>query len=254
MSRRRRRFGVTNLLSDIVDDIRDFVDDGILDRRRYAGRDVSQVGRNRTDGFGLGSAPAPQQGSADLDDLRSTIRELAEKMSSLAAEPASAEPASVKPAAEPVPAKPAADPGAVAKAVAAEPEAVAQLLAAEPAAVAEVVAAEPEAVAKVVEADPEAVAKVATAEPGAVAKIAAAEPGTVAKIAAAAPASATQAAPAKKPEVKVPWPGYDGQTVVQVRKNLVGASASKIRAVLGYETANKNRRGVTAAAEAALDS
>lgn len=49
-----------------------------------------------------------------------------------------------------------------------------------------------------------------------------------------------------------PWPGYDDQTVVDVRKGLSGADDRVTREVLTYERRHKNRSGVIETAEGAL--
>lgn len=47
--RRRRNSGFLNLIGDIFDDVKDFVDDEILDRGRDTERDLRRAGRNWTD-------------------------------------------------------------------------------------------------------------------------------------------------------------------------------------------------------------
>ena len=133
----------------------------------------------------------------------------------------------------------------VAGVVAARPKAVADVVAANPATISKVTAADPDAVARVTAAAPQAVAKVAAANPSAVAKVAVRKPGALAKVAAGSVKAGTGSSE--------PWDGYDEQTVAQVRKGLAEADESEIRTVLSYEAANKNRKGVLTAAEAALD-
>jgi hypothetical protein len=43
---------------------------------------------------------------------------------------------------------------------------------------------------------------------------------------------------------EAPWPGYDEQTVVEVRRALAGADGELKRTVRAYETRHKNRQGV----------
>jgi hypothetical protein len=43
---RRNSSSVTNLLSDLVDDVKDFLDDEIIDRGRDTERDLRKAGRN----------------------------------------------------------------------------------------------------------------------------------------------------------------------------------------------------------------
>jgi hypothetical protein len=81
-----RRTGVVDFLSDIADDIKDFVDDEILDRGRRAERDLRRAGRNVVDQDGR-----PRRRD-DLQDLRVAIRGLARQIQELArdADPAGA--------------------------------------------------------------------------------------------------------------------------------------------------------------------
>jgi hypothetical protein len=48
-----------------------------------------------------------------------------------------------------------------------------------------------------------------------------------------------------------PWSGYDDHTVVEVRKKLVDADASRTREVRAYEARHKNRQGVLDATDTA---
>ena len=83
--RRRSNFGVTNLLSDIVDDIRDFLDDEILDRGHDTELDVRRSGRSFTEPDEVGGArrPRARRSDADIVELRRAVRTLAEKVSAL---------------------------------------------------------------------------------------------------------------------------------------------------------------------------
>jgi ferritin-like metal-binding protein YciE len=49
---------------------------------------------------------------------------------------------------------------------------------------------------------------------------------------------------------KEPWPGYDEQTVADIRKGLTGVPASRVHDVTTYERRHKDRAGVLQAAEA----
>src|ERR1700758_3923962 len=46
---RRSNSGITNFLSDITDDIKDFLDDEVIDRGRDTERDLRRAGRNWVD-------------------------------------------------------------------------------------------------------------------------------------------------------------------------------------------------------------
>jgi len=90
---------VTDFLSDMVDDVKDFVDDDILDRTRGVERDVRRAGRNWTDSDDDGAVRTDADradavrsaegsrttGSAsdEIDELRQAIRALAEKINGL---------------------------------------------------------------------------------------------------------------------------------------------------------------------------
>lgn len=47
-----------------------------------------------------------------------------------------------------------------------------------------------------------------------------------------------------------PWPGYDEQTVVEIRKALTSADEKTVAEVRAYEAGHKNRQGVLDAAQA----
>jgi hypothetical protein len=85
-SRRRDSSSVTNFLQAIADDIKDFVDDEVVDRGRDTERDLRRAGRNWVDAdadddrgrrSGRGS-------DDDIDELRAAIKELSKKVSELA--------------------------------------------------------------------------------------------------------------------------------------------------------------------------
>jgi hypothetical protein len=46
---RRNSSSITNLFSNIIDDVKDFVDDEIIDRTRGTERDLRKTARNWTD-------------------------------------------------------------------------------------------------------------------------------------------------------------------------------------------------------------
>lgn len=111
MSRRRKGSGVTDFLSNIVDDVKDFVDDEIIDRGRDTERDVRRAAADLTD---------ERNGSRleEIGQLRNAIRSLAGKVDAVAAaEKAAAQKAA---AAKAAPAKAAPAKAAPAKRAAAK--------------------------------------------------------------------------------------------------------------------------------------
>lgn len=54
MAHRRGASSVTDLLQGIADDIKDFLDDEVVDRCRDTERDVRRASRSRADSGGLG--------------------------------------------------------------------------------------------------------------------------------------------------------------------------------------------------------
>jgi len=76
----RNSSSVTNLFSNIVDDIKDFVDDEIIDRGRDTERDLRKVGRNWTDS----DDDAPSSRS-DVNELAEAVAALTAKVDALAA-------------------------------------------------------------------------------------------------------------------------------------------------------------------------
>jgi hypothetical protein len=82
MARRRSSSSVTDLLQGIADDIKDFLDDEVVDRGRDTERDLRRAGRNWTDSDdrdGRRSSSSDDQ----LDDLRDAIRALTAKVDEL---------------------------------------------------------------------------------------------------------------------------------------------------------------------------
>jgi hypothetical protein len=78
----RRKGSVVNFLQDITDDIKDFVDDEVIDRGRNAERDLRKAGRNFFD-----YDDEDVRGSSrndEIDELRSAIKQLSAQVSELA--------------------------------------------------------------------------------------------------------------------------------------------------------------------------
>ncbi|HTK61648.1 MAG TPA: hypothetical protein VL595_04695 [Pseudonocardia sp.] len=76
----RNSSSVTSLFSNIVDDIKDFVDDEIVDRGRDTERDLRKVGRNWTD-----SDDAAASSSSDVNELAKAVAALSAKVDALSA-------------------------------------------------------------------------------------------------------------------------------------------------------------------------
>jgi hypothetical protein len=82
---------VTSLLSDIVDDVKGFVDEDVIDRTRDVERDVRRTAGNwtdpdRNDSADGGHSHARRDGgerNEEIDELRKAIRSLAEKINAL---------------------------------------------------------------------------------------------------------------------------------------------------------------------------
>ena len=83
MSGRRSNTGVTNFLSDLVDDIKDFLDDEVLDRGRDTERDLRRTGRNWTDSDDDRGGRSRSAAGRDLEELKRTIRALSRKIEAL---------------------------------------------------------------------------------------------------------------------------------------------------------------------------
>jgi hypothetical protein len=77
---RRNSSSITNFLSDIVDDVKDFLDDEIIDRGRDTERDLRKAGRNWFD------SDDDVRGSRrdDVSELAATVKALATKVDELA--------------------------------------------------------------------------------------------------------------------------------------------------------------------------
>lgn len=96
MSRRRNSSSVTNLVSNITDDIKDFLDEEIIDRGRDTERDLRHAGRNWVDSDDddddrsrrsrRRSGRGYRRDNDEIDDLHQAIRALAKKIDQLAAE------------------------------------------------------------------------------------------------------------------------------------------------------------------------
>lgn len=162
MGRRRRRTGITDLLSDITDDIKNFIDDDVVDRGRETEQDLRRASsdltredsRSRRDARGNDRRDSGTR-QAEIDDLRRAVRTLSAKVNALT-----------------------------------EPD---------------------------------------------------------------SGASADDPTPAGRIDIQrgsEPWPGYDEQTVVDIRKKLSGADEATAHEVRAYEARHKNRRGVLDAAGA----
>jgi hypothetical protein len=88
MARRRSSRSVTGFLQDISDDIKDFIDDEVVERSRDTERDLRRAGRNLVDDE---DDRDPRRGQAsssrdqELDELRDAIKLLSQKVSELAA-------------------------------------------------------------------------------------------------------------------------------------------------------------------------
>ncbi|HEY1969191.1 MAG TPA: hypothetical protein VGH89_14675 [Pseudonocardia sp.] len=82
---RRSNSGVTNFLSDITDDIKDFLDDEVIDRGRDTERDLRRAGRNWTDsaddrdGYRRGQSGRRYRDD-ELDELRDVVAALTRKV------------------------------------------------------------------------------------------------------------------------------------------------------------------------------
>jgi hypothetical protein len=76
----RNSSSVTSLFSNIVDDIKDFVDDEVIDRGRDTERDLRKVGRNWTD-----SDDYATSGGSDVIELAKAVAALTAKVDALAA-------------------------------------------------------------------------------------------------------------------------------------------------------------------------
>jgi hypothetical protein len=74
--------GVTDTLSNITDDTKDFVDDEIIDRGRDTERDLRRAGRNWTHSEDDRRGGRSRQ-SIDTNELRTAINELSKKVDDL---------------------------------------------------------------------------------------------------------------------------------------------------------------------------
>jgi hypothetical protein len=88
----RRNSSVTNLLSDISDDIKDFLDDEVIDRGRDTESDLRRAARNWTDSDddddrGRRRSSRSRRGGRrddDVDELREAVVALTRKVDQLA--------------------------------------------------------------------------------------------------------------------------------------------------------------------------
>ena len=76
----RNSSSVTSLFSNIVDDIKDFVDDEIDDRGKATERDLRKIGRNWTD-----SDDDAPSGKAGVSELAEAVAALTAKVDALSA-------------------------------------------------------------------------------------------------------------------------------------------------------------------------
>ncbi len=85
---RRRGSSVTNLLQDVTDNVKDFVDDEIIDRGRATERDLRKTGRNWFDSDDDDKAEAARRSggrSSEVAELKAAIEALTAKVNELAA-------------------------------------------------------------------------------------------------------------------------------------------------------------------------
>jgi hypothetical protein len=85
MGRRRSSTSVTNFLQDISDDVKDFIDDEVVERGRDTERDLRRASRNVVDSDDKADRRRGSSGrDEDIQELRDAIRELSKKVSELA--------------------------------------------------------------------------------------------------------------------------------------------------------------------------
>jgi hypothetical protein len=86
MGRRRSRSNVTDFLQDLSDDIKNFIDDEVVDRGRTAERDLRRGGRNFFDYDDEGDRGGRGSNGRDDDiaELREAVKALAAQVSELA--------------------------------------------------------------------------------------------------------------------------------------------------------------------------
>jgi hypothetical protein len=82
MGRSRNSSSVINFLSDMVDDVKDFIDDEVIDRGRDTERDLRKAGRNWTDSDD--DAPRGPRND-DVAELAAVVKALAVKVDELTA-------------------------------------------------------------------------------------------------------------------------------------------------------------------------
>jgi hypothetical protein len=79
----KRKGSVVNFLQDLTDDIKDFLDDEVIDRARTAERDVRKAGRNAFD-YNDERADSGSRGD-DIAELREALKTLSAQVGELAA-------------------------------------------------------------------------------------------------------------------------------------------------------------------------
>jgi hypothetical protein len=82
MARRRSSSSVTDLLQGIADDIKDFLDDEVVERGRDTERDLRRASRNVTDSDD-DRVRRRSSRDDDIDDLREAIKALSAKVNEL---------------------------------------------------------------------------------------------------------------------------------------------------------------------------
>jgi hypothetical protein len=82
----RRSRNLMDLMQDLTDDIKDFVDDELVDRGRTAERDVRRGGRNLFDYDDDRRGRRRSRYSDDIADLRAAVTALRVQVTELAAQ------------------------------------------------------------------------------------------------------------------------------------------------------------------------
>jgi hypothetical protein len=87
MGRRRSSSSVTNFLQDLTDDIKDFIDDELVERGRDTERDLRNwvdSDDDDDDDRGRGRRGSRRDRDDEIDELRDAIKALTAKVSALA--------------------------------------------------------------------------------------------------------------------------------------------------------------------------
>jgi hypothetical protein len=198
MARRRSSTGVTDFLSDLTDDIKNFLDDDVLDRSRDTERDVRRASRNltRDDSRGSRRSGRSSGGGSDREqeiaELRRAVKTLIGKVNALADE----------------------GPGDDLPIAGYDDLTVAEI---------------GDKLGSLTQADLEKIDRYERAHSN----------------------RTTLTSRIDMLRGSEPWPGFDEQTVVDIRKQLAAGDADTASEVRDYETKHKNRQGVLDAADAA---